>query len=454
MPLIAAKCPACGANIQVPDEGEKCFCAFCGTQILREAAVNFAKVKVEGVVETRSADFDIQAGRLVGYHGSSADVVIPDNVTHIGKNAFGNLPVRSISIPVDKDWWWFTEDLRAMYDLEEIKCHHEMFKGCWAHFENGIYWNPKEMIFPRAYKKQEVTIPSDPAKIELKGIRFLRKLTLAPSDSATEIEIADCPWLQEVILPAKGIKSLAIKKCAALQSIRIPEGCLVRLDVSECPELRELSQNDSSFDKLSVSACGGLQEIICPSCLKELSVRQLDSLGNIVVRGPLDAVTIYGTPALHGINGSTCFVFPKGTKTISIEPGKQNTEEHQVILFPGVTRARYFVANLTGVELKDGITELGDERVSFGSKYSGYGLKGGRLVLPASLKKIGLNNFNEIDYEKCAVVFPSLETADIASGTLRTYRSRMWKAQGRCAACGGRIKGLREKKCSVCGRRP
>jgi len=51
MPLTAAKCPSCGANIQIPAEQEKAFCAYCGSQIITSAALAFYKVEVSGKVQ-------------------------------------------------------------------------------------------------------------------------------------------------------------------------------------------------------------------------------------------------------------------------------------------------------------------------------------------------------------------------------------------------------------------
>lgn len=48
MSLVAAKCPSCGASIQIPEGQDRCFCAYCGSQILTQAAIAFAKVQIEG----------------------------------------------------------------------------------------------------------------------------------------------------------------------------------------------------------------------------------------------------------------------------------------------------------------------------------------------------------------------------------------------------------------------
>jgi hypothetical protein len=49
---------------------------------------------------SNNGDFEIEDGILVKYHGSSPDVVIPDGVTKIGKNAFRNCAsLTSVDIP-------------------------------------------------------------------------------------------------------------------------------------------------------------------------------------------------------------------------------------------------------------------------------------------------------------------------------------------------------------------
>lgn len=51
MGLEVAKCPSCGASIQVPTDTERTFCAYCGSQILSKAAIGFAKVELSGSIQ-------------------------------------------------------------------------------------------------------------------------------------------------------------------------------------------------------------------------------------------------------------------------------------------------------------------------------------------------------------------------------------------------------------------
>ena len=55
MPLKAAKCPICGAGIQVPSEREKIFCTECGKQIIPSAAIAFYNA-VFGKADTAPAE--------------------------------------------------------------------------------------------------------------------------------------------------------------------------------------------------------------------------------------------------------------------------------------------------------------------------------------------------------------------------------------------------------------
>ena len=44
MNFTAAKCPCCGANIQVDQNLERAFCSYCGSEILVQDAVQKIKI--------------------------------------------------------------------------------------------------------------------------------------------------------------------------------------------------------------------------------------------------------------------------------------------------------------------------------------------------------------------------------------------------------------------------
>ena len=54
MKLVAAKCPSCGANIDVDKDSDKTKCEFCHSTILVEDAIAKVKVEVTGNIEIKN----------------------------------------------------------------------------------------------------------------------------------------------------------------------------------------------------------------------------------------------------------------------------------------------------------------------------------------------------------------------------------------------------------------
>ena len=96
MPLVQAKCPSCGATLEVDNAKEAAICPYCQSAYIVEKAIvnitgesnNTINASVVNVYTPNEADYVIRAGKLERYNGSSTDVVIPDNVTVIGEEAF------------------------------------------------------------------------------------------------------------------------------------------------------------------------------------------------------------------------------------------------------------------------------------------------------------------------------------------------------------------------------
>jgi len=105
MPFIQAKCTNCGANLKVDSAKEAAICEHCGSAFIVEKAINNyntvnIKADVVNVHGCGASDFVIIAGKLEKYNGVSTEVVIPDNVTIVGENAFsGCVGITNIIIP-------------------------------------------------------------------------------------------------------------------------------------------------------------------------------------------------------------------------------------------------------------------------------------------------------------------------------------------------------------------
>lgn len=65
MKFVAAKCPSCGANIQVDEDTKKCFCQFCGSQIFVEEAIQMIKGTVQIDFKNQIDNFLIRANEFM-----------------------------------------------------------------------------------------------------------------------------------------------------------------------------------------------------------------------------------------------------------------------------------------------------------------------------------------------------------------------------------------------------
>lgn len=102
--MNALKCDICGGRLVMDDSREFAVCEFCGTKYLtstlREKIQEIqGNVNLENSTHTKPEDFVIRGGVLEKYNGKSVDVVIPDKVLAIGKNAFSELQIHSVSMP-------------------------------------------------------------------------------------------------------------------------------------------------------------------------------------------------------------------------------------------------------------------------------------------------------------------------------------------------------------------
>jgi len=105
--ITAIQCTQCNANINVDSSLNTVVCEYCNTTF---ATANFLTTQTDDVHTNASteleshtntpAEFEIRDGVLESYNGNSVDIIVPDNVVHIGDNAFKDLGrIRSVTIP-------------------------------------------------------------------------------------------------------------------------------------------------------------------------------------------------------------------------------------------------------------------------------------------------------------------------------------------------------------------
>ncbi len=202
MPFIPLQCPNCGANLTVDSDKDAAICEFCGRPyIVKEAIIQThinslsTSINAENVNVYTQKDFNIVAGCLKQYTGEDADVVIPSNVVAIGKDAFKEQLIRSVSIP------------DSVTSIEE-----GAFSKCTA--------------------LTSIHIPDSVTSIGDGAFNSCSSLTsIRIPDSVTSIgggAFYCCTSLTSIRIPdgVTSIKQMTFSHCSSLTSIRIPDGVI------------------------------------------------------------------------------------------------------------------------------------------------------------------------------------------------------------------------------------
>lgn len=105
MLLVSAICTQCGAVLKVDAAKDAAICQHCGAAFVVEKAINAYTVhnhiKADTVNVCNQKEFVIRAGVLEKYQGEATDIVVPDGVVAIGKEAFaGCFGLRRVQLPV------------------------------------------------------------------------------------------------------------------------------------------------------------------------------------------------------------------------------------------------------------------------------------------------------------------------------------------------------------------
>lgn len=258
MPLVNAKCTNCGAELEVDGSKDTMICKYCGSAFVVEQAINNYNVtnninaEVVNIYGGQS-DFDIRAGKLTKYNGAATEVVIPNTVKIIGREAFMDcVALTSVKIP------------DSVTEIEE-----NAFKNC-----SSI---------------TEVVIPNSVVSIGKEAFMDCSSMTkLTLSNSLKEINTAfnNCTSLTSVIIP-EGVSILlgAFCGCSMLESVELPKS-LKNIKDSEsvneigwvestdsfsfCKELKSIDFPDDIEEIIGFNRCEKLKSIKLPNNLKKI----------------------------------------------------------------------------------------------------------------------------------------------------------------------------------------
>ena len=131
MPVIPLECPSCGTELRIDSDESAAICKHCGKPFVINEAIVLNYIKLVTAVDEKALvlkEFEFDGDVLTRYNGKAPTVVIPGNVTAIGRKAF--------------------EDCREIAEVrlpDSIKVIEEYaFAGC---------DNLKSIVFPETLEK-------------------------------------------------------------------------------------------------------------------------------------------------------------------------------------------------------------------------------------------------------------------------------------------------------------
>ncbi|MBR3701060.1 MAG: leucine-rich repeat protein [Clostridiales bacterium] len=172
MPVIPLECPSCGTELRIDSDESAAICKHCGKPFVIKEAIVLNYIKLVTAVDEKALvlkEFEFDGDVLTRFNGKAPTVVIPGNVTAIGRKAF--------------------EDCREIAEVrlpDSIKVIEEYaFAGC---------DNLKSIVFPETLEK------------------------------IGSYAFAECSALEELELPNSvgEIGSYAFVRCYSLDSVKMP----------------------------------------------------------------------------------------------------------------------------------------------------------------------------------------------------------------------------------------
>ena len=307
MPIVQAKCTNCGASLQVDNSKEAAVCPYCDTAYIVEKAINNYHItnqiqaNVVNIYGGQQQDFEIVAGKLVKYHGSSSEIVLPDNVSVLGKGALENCTyLERITIP---------KSLKAIEHLSFPLLPKKQITICVESLEQWCSIDiAYELVAPCALNLSvSGSIVSN--LIIPPNIPVIKKYTFAKFRSIQSVHFAKClaigkgafsgcNQLKEVFLSpmTKMIDSYAFSGCERLRNITIPDsvtsigsrcfgGCKSLTSVS-------LSNNISCIPDAAFTGCSSLQQINIPSNIQKIEHDAFSNCTSLTVVNMQKGITI------------------------------------------------------------------------------------------------------------------------------------------------------------------
>ncbi|MDR1640500.1 MAG: leucine-rich repeat domain-containing protein, partial [Clostridiales bacterium] len=239
MPLVPAICTQCGARLNVDSSSDAAICKYCGTPFVVEKAVNLYSVSANNVyIIGGASEYEIIAGTLKNYKGSSVNVTVPPEAKVLQSAVFSGMrALESATLPKSVT----TLESMAFLACTKLKSVSlpdtitEIGEKCFSSCQSlpSVVWPKscktiKYQTFSDCQKLSQVKL--QPGLEQIQSEAFMNCFSLksiAIPDTVSELGVnlfKNCKSLESVKLPA-GLQTIPIGffyGCESLKSIELP----------------------------------------------------------------------------------------------------------------------------------------------------------------------------------------------------------------------------------------
>ena len=349
MPLVQAKCTNCGANLEVDNTKDAAVCPSCGTPFIVEKAINNynttnnIRADVVNVYGGNGADFVIRAGTLEKYNGAATDVVIPNSVTRIEREAFKDcVGLTSVIIP---------GSVTTIGDCAFFRCTNLTS----VKIGNSVT-NIGESTFAFCSSLTSVDIPSSVTSIGhnvFGACNSLMSVRIPPSvTSIGDSAFSGCSSLKSVSIPPsvtnighRAFESQTkIVVAAENSAYSSQDGVLFNEDKTTL--IQYFSEENGEYvipssvliiDEDAFSGCSSLKSVRIPSSVTSIGARAFSGCSGLENVEIPNSVTSIGVAAFMGCSSLKSITIPNSVVEIGFRAFKNCSSLNSVTIQSGKT---------------------------------------------------------------------------------------------------------------------
>ncbi len=315
-------------------------------------------------------EYQIIEDSLVRYNGSASSVVIPDNVTKIGYNAFeGNNELQWVYIPagVDRIGKFAFSDTPALHEFSVAEDNGFFSSPDGILFNKGVHYL---LCYPSARQGESYNVPEGVTQIAMSAFSHANVLAhVSIPDSVFQIgdrAFEACRNLVEVEInaPLKKIRPYTFSRCASLVSCNLPDsleklgdgafsGCTSMTEIklpaslrkigemgfAHCESLKEISvgQNVRYISEYCFHECSSLvrADLSYAEAVRQYAFKNCESLETVVFS---DNLALIGRAAFSGCASLESLSIPGSVETIDDYAFDRCPKLKNVVFGDGVKR--------------------------------------------------------------------------------------------------------------------